>query len=123
MQYNRIKLSYRSQNLYSQLKSKTGLTINILARYGICLSLKDPSIPIPEEFDEKGMEILPGVLFGEYEKLFTALLIMRLKREGLDPEMYLQKMLQAHVNRGAAALHARVNDLGDFLPMILQERK
>lgn len=123
MHYNRIKLSYRAQNLYSQLKYRTGLTTNILARFGICLSLKDPSVPIPEEFDERGMEILPSVLFGEYENLFTALLTMRLHKEGLDPELYLQKMLQAHVNRGAAALHARVSDIGDFGPMIIQERQ
>ena len=38
--------------MLARLKSKTGLTPNILARFALCLSLKDPSIPNPDEFDE-----------------------------------------------------------------------
>ena len=123
MQLSRIKLAHRSQMLYGILKHKTGLTINILARYGICLSLKDPSMPNPDEYDEKGMEILPSVLFGEHEKMFVALMKKRLEKDGLDPELYLNKMIRSHVNRGVAALFPRINDLPDFYEIIKAEQK
>jgi len=123
MQFSRFRFSSRSQNLYGMLKHKTGLGVNVLARYGLCLSLKDPSIPNPEEFDEKGMEILPSVLFGDNENVYMALMIDRLLQDNLDPKLYLHKMTRAHLNRGAAALFPRINDLSDFNDIIQQEQK
>ena len=123
MQFNRVRLSHRNMQLYSHAKVKTGLSINILARFGICLSLKDPSMPNPEEYDEKGMEILPATLFGEHENLFKALLIQRLEGEGLDPESDLQEMLRAHVNRGAPSLYSRINNITNFYEVIEHESK
>ena len=105
------------------LKSKTGLNINILARYAFCLSLKDPSIPNPDEFDEKGMEILPSVLFGEHENIYMALMLDRLKKDNLKPKLYFQTMTRAHLNRGAAMLFPRIHDLTDFIDIIKQEKK
>ena len=123
MQFNRYRFSIRSQNLFSQLKSRTGLGINVLARYALCLSLKDPSIPNPDEFDEKGMDILPSVLFGEHENIYMALMLDRLHRDKLDPELYLHKMTRAHLNRGATALFPRIHELSDFNDIIQQEQK
>jgi len=123
LQFNRYKFSYRSQNLFSQLKHRTGLGINVLARYGLCLSLKDPSIPNPDEYDENGMELLPSVLFGEHENIYMALMLDRLHRDKLDPELYLHKMTRAHLNRGATALFPRIHDLTDFNDIIEQEQK
>ena len=116
-------MSYRSQNNLGMIKRKTGLTPNIMGRFAICLSLHDPSPPNPEEFDEKGSEIHPSVLFGEYEDMFMTLMIQRLKKDGLDPQIYLNKMLRAHFNRGVIALSARIQDISDLAEMISQERK
>ena len=123
MQFNRYRFSIRSQNLFSQLKHRTGLGINVLARYALCLSLKDPSIPNPDEFDERGMDILPSVLFGEHENIYMALMLDRLHRDKLDPELYLHKMTRAHLNRGATALFPRIHELSDFNDIIQQEQK
>ncbi len=122
MRFGRIRLSYRSQNLLSQIKNRTGLTPNVAGRFAICMSLNDPSPPNPSEFDENGSEMHPSVLFGEYEDVFMALFIQRLKKEGLDPETYLNRMLRAHANRGAIALFARIHDISDFDELIQQER-
>ena len=122
MQFNRYRFSIRTQNLLGQLKHKTGLGNNVLARYALCLSLKDPSIPNPDEFDEKGMELLPSVLFGEYENVYMALMIDRLHKDNLDPKEYLHRMTRAHFNRGAAALFPRIQDLSDFYDIIQQEQ-
>lgn len=116
-------MSYRSQNLLAQLKSRTGLTPNILGRFAICLSLNDPSPPNPDEFDEKGSEIHPSVLFGEYEEMFMALMIQRLGRDGFDPHVWMNRMVRAHLNRGVIGLFARIRDISDFERVILQERK
>ena len=123
MQFSRIHTSQRCRGILSNLKIKTGLTPNILSRFGICLSLKDPSIPNPEEFDELGTEFLPLVLFGEHEKLFLALVIDRLHRDGLDPEKYLNIMLRAHLNRGVYSLVARIHSLSAINEMIKAEMK
>ena len=42
LRFRRLKMSYRSQNLLAQIKSRTGLTPNITGRFAICLSLNDP---------------------------------------------------------------------------------
>jgi len=123
LQFSRYKFSSRTQSLYGTLKSRTGLTANILARYAFCLSLKDFSIPNPDEFDENGSEILPSVLFGEHENIYMALMLDRLKKDNLDPKLYLHKMTRAHLNRGAAILFPRIHELTDFIDIIKQERK
>ena len=123
MQFSRVHTSQRCRGILSNLKIKTGLTPNILSRFGICLSLKDPSVPNPEEFDELGTEFLPLVLFGEHEKLFLALMIDRLHRDGLDPEKYLNIMLRAHLNRGVYSLVARIHSLSAINEMIKAEMK
>lgn len=116
-------MSYRSQNLLAQVKSRTGLTPNITGRFAICLSLLDPSVPNPDEFDEKGTEIHPSVLFGEYEEIFMALMTQRLQRDRLDPKIYLNRMTRAHFNRGTIALFARIRHLSDFARMIEREQR
>ncbi len=116
-------MSQRSQSHLSMLKSRTGLTPNIMGRFAICLSLQDPSPPNPDEYDEKGSEIHPSVMFGEYEPLFMALMVKRLERDGLDPEKYLNPMIRAHFNRGTTALFPRIRGLADIYTMISQANK
>lgn len=122
MRFGRLRMSSRSQNLLAIVKGKTGITPNVSGRFALCLSLKDPSPPNPDEYDEKGSEIHPSVLFGEYEDMYMALMVMRLRRDGLDPEIYLNRMLRAHFNRGAIMLHARIRNLDDFYGMVRVER-
>ena len=123
MEFGRIHTSQRTRGILSSLKSKTGITPNILSRFGICLSLEDPSMPNPDEFDELGTEFLPSVLFGDYEKLFYALMVNRLHKDKLDPERDLNKMMRAHLNRGVYSLISRVHHLSDIHEMIRAERK
>jgi len=123
MEFGRIHTSQRTRGILSSLKNKTGITPNILSRFGICLSLKDPSMPNPDEFDELGTEFLPSVLFGDYEKLFYALMVNRLHKDKLDPERDLNKMMRAHLNRGVYSLISRIHHLSDIHEMIRAERK
>ena len=120
--FSRLRMSIRSQNLLAQIKSRTGLTPNITGRFAICMSLRDMAVPNPDEFDEKGGEIHPSVLFGEYEEIFMALITQRLHRDRLDPKIYLNRMTRAHFNRGTIALFPRIRHLSDVARVIEQER-
>lgn len=119
--FGRCKMSFRSQVQFGNIKHKTGLNINVIARYALCLSLRDPSIPNPDEYDEKGMEIGSSVLFGEYDRVFMAIMLKRLEKDQLDPYEHLNKMVRSHVNRGATMLRARINGLTDFYDVIRNE--
>ncbi|MDI1496289.1 MAG: DNA sulfur modification protein DndE [Cenarchaeum symbiont of Oopsacas minuta] len=96
------------------MKGKTHLPINVLARYGICLSLRDNTIPNVDIYDENGMDLPLHVLFGEYDQIFDVIMRQRLEDDKLDYEKYSDRMLRAHLNRGAGMLHPRINDLDDF---------
>ena len=115
---DRVRMSIRSQNQLSQLKSRTGLPINVLARFGLCMSLADRTVPNPDMYDEKGMELLPHILFGEHEAVYSAALRCRLDEDGLDYAMYADRMVRAHLNRGAGMLFPRIQGLGDFGALI-----
>ena len=104
------------------MKKKTGLTPNILARFALCMSIKERSIPNPDEFDQGGSELSPEVLFGEHEQMYHTLMINRLDNDKLDYEKYLNTMARAHINRGVIALHPRINDLSDFYELVKEER-
>ena len=115
---DRVRMSMRSQSQLGQLKSRTGLPINVLARFGICMSLADETVPNPDLYDEKGMELLPHILFGEHEAAYAAALRCRLDEDGLDLAMYADRMMRAHLNRGAGMLFPRVRGLGDFARLL-----
>jgi len=84
LKFNPIRISSRSTRILGDIKAKTGLTPNILLRIAICISIKQQSIPNPDEFNADGSELTPIVLFGEHEPIYHALMINRLKQDKLD---------------------------------------
>jgi DNA sulfur modification protein DndE len=124
MSFQRIRLSNGATYRLQQLKGKTGLTPNILARIALCYSLNDPLIPDPLDYDEEGQEINRYTLTGEWDAFFIALVRERCINDGLDPEHDLLPQFRAHLNRGAFFVFAQVKDLSDFqkLMPISQER-
>lgn len=118
MSFNRIRLSKNATNRLQLLKGKTGITPNILCRVGFCLSLRDPIIPKPYNYDEEGLEINRYTLTGEWDKFFIALLKERLLKDGLDINKDLFPQLRAHMNRGAITLYDRVKTLEDFKDLL-----
>ena len=49
-------------------------------------------------------------------------MLNRLKTDRLDPELYLNEMTRAHLNRGVIALMPRINDLSNFYELVKEER-
>ena len=121
LKFGRIKVSSRTTHLFGILKATTGLTSHVLARFAICLSIKQQGIPNPDEYNRDGSEFAPAVLFGEHESMYLALMIKRLKHDRLDVDHYLDEMTRAHLNRGAIGLKQRINDLSDFYDLVKEE--
>jgi len=122
MSFNRIRISKSATVRLSMLKGRTGLTPNILCRIGFCLSLSDPSIPNPGEYDENGQEFNRYTLTGEWDRFFIALLKERLLKDGLEIEKNLLPQFKAHLNRGAIALFDKVKDLGDLYELLPSDK-
>ena len=62
----RIPFTEEADSRLRLLKSRTGITPNILCRIGFCLSLEEPGIPslLPEDF-KQGREINRYTLLGK----------------------------------------------------------
>lgn len=118
MSFNRIRISKSATVRLSMLKGRTGLTPNILCRIGFCLSLGEPAVPNPENYDEEGQEFNRYTLTGEWDKFFIALLKERLLKDGLDINMDLLPQFRAHLNRGAITLFDKAKDLGDLTELL-----
>ena len=122
MKFSRIKLSAKSQNLLGRLKARTGLTPNLLARFALCLSIKEKSIPNPDEYDKDGSDFEPAILFGEYESIYLGLMRNRFEKDKNVIDSDLNDMVRCHINRGIIALSPRIQSLEDFYELVKEER-
>ena len=113
MRFNRIVLDKEVTRKLSILKGKTGLTPNILCRYGLMLSLKDPTIPDPNLYKQDGQELMRHVLLGDLDLILISLFKQRAFKDGIDikNEKLLLELFRAHINRGAELLYNRIKDL------------
>lgn len=103
-----------------QLRGRTGVTPNILARYGFCLSLEEPGVPPPPFSTEKaGREINRNTLLGDQEAVYVALLRAWATQSGAcaDNDSF-NEMFVRHMNRGFELLSARMRNLPDLANLI-----
>jgi DNA sulfur modification protein DndE len=125
MKLNRLRVGEEASNRLSILKGRTGLTPNILCRIGFCLSLNDPSVPDPADYEpESDREIDRHTLTGTWDSLFVALLRERCKQDGIGEEE-LAVQFKAHIDRGVLLLYKRarmLNDLALLLPREIYNR-
>ena len=122
-----IKLFLSADNTQKvrTLKGRTGLTPNILCRFALSLSLRDPGAPDAAAFPSDGMEFNRYTLFGSHEVILLALLRQRCVQDGLDPESDLAEQLHAHINRGIGILYPRlrsISDLGQIIAHVYEGR-
>lgn len=112
----RLRFCKEADNWLKVLKSRTGVSPNILCRIGFALSLDEPGLPRPESYHEDSdREINRYTLLGEYDITYVALLRQRLIDEGTFEGADLDAHFRAHMNRGVILLAARVKSLPDLL--------
>lgn len=111
MQFSEMHFSEEASRKLSLMKGRTGLTPNILARIGFCLSLENPVKPDPADYDGAGhISIKRHVLTGPYDALFVALLKERCLQDKLCEEQWVNQF-KAHMNRGVLLLDKRLKSL------------
>ena len=116
----KVFLSADNTQKVRTLKGRTGLTPNILCRFALALSLRDPGVPDPASFPNDGMEFNRYTLLGAHEVLILSLLRQRCLQDGLDPDEELAEQLRAHINRGVSILYPRLRSLSDIGEMVMQ---
>jgi DNA sulfur modification protein DndE len=113
MRVNKIRLTKDASERLKHLKARTGLSPNILSRFGFCLSLSEPAIPNPSMYPEEDREFNRYTLLGEWDDLFVGLLKQRLAHDKL-PQNQLEAQFRAHLNRGILSLYGLVKGISDL---------
>lgn len=106
MSIETVRITKQGRDQLSKLKSRTGIgQWNILCRWALCLSLREPSRPRPPSAGERPIEITWKTFGGEHADLYLALVRQRCAREGLEiTDETVADELHAHIHRGIAYL-------------------
>ena len=106
------------------LKGKTGITPNILARLGFCLSLEEPGVPAnPFESEKAGREIKRITLLGQHDLVYICLLRSWLATNAAGKPVSQKEfddLFVAHMNRGFELISGRMRSLADLQNLIPQ---
>jgi len=122
IQLQRIPFNATVDSRMRTLKAKTGITPNVLARFGFCLSLEAPGAPAdPFETEGTAREINRNTLVGVFDETFSALLrtwvATSMPGRTLGQKDF-DKLFVAHMNRGFEILSARMRYLGDLRKIV-----
>lgn len=109
MAIEHIQLSQQAKDQLSRLKGLTGIGgWNVLCRWGLCLSLAEPSAPsIKRVPADSNVEMTWRVFAGNHGGVYLALLKERCIRDGLgiDDET-VANQFRLHLHRGISYLAA-----------------
>jgi DNA sulfur modification protein DndE len=119
--FTRIRVGKNATNKLSALKSKTGLTPNLLCRIALCYSLENEKVSNLIPPDENGQEFNRHTLFGDDDILFISLVKQRCINDGLDPNKDFMRVLKLHLNSGIIAIHSRIKEVSDFINLLENE--
>ncbi|MFG3495705.1 DNA sulfur modification protein DndE [Streptomyces sp. NPDC047928] len=105
-----IRLSQTAKDQLGWLKRNTGLTQwNELCRWGLALSLRDPSTPLVRDITtDSNVEISWKTFAGPYGDVYLSLLKQRCAKDGEEPtDAAVSKALLIHLHRGIGYLAGR----------------
>lgn len=124
MAFNHIYVSDEVDQRLRLLKTRTGLTPNLLCRLGFCLSLTEHIIPDPQLYAEsQAREFNRYTLTGQWDAFFIALLRERLVQDGLNPEADLEAYFKAHLSKGILMLYQRLKSLEDLADLVTETQQ
>lgn len=121
---NKLYISEDTDKKLRVLKSRTGLTPNLLIRYGLAFSLEEDGIPDQSLYgDDHFREFNRYTLTGPWDLYFTSLLKERILEDDLDPERDFEIQFKAHIARGVYLIYQRLKSLEDIGDMIEHVQK
>ena len=115
MRLSKIRLSRDTTLRVRQLKTRTGLTPNVLCRIGLCVSMEDGTVPNVAQYDDDGMEFNRYTLTGDLDNELMALFRQWCEKHSISSENEQRDLFRAHLNQGVVILHARTQSIADLL--------
>jgi len=103
-----VKLSNQAKDQLIRLKTRTGIDQwNILCRWALCVSLREPTPPTPIDYPaDSNVEMTWQTFGGEHHELYLAIVKERCDADGLDPtdEKVVGSQFRLHLHRGIGYL-------------------
>ncbi|MFF5336867.1 DNA sulfur modification protein DndE [Streptomyces sp. NPDC013181] len=102
-----VRLSVPARDRLVRLKRTTGIAQwNVLCRWALALSLKDPSTPLVKDIvTDSNVEMTWKTFGGQYRDIYLALLKQRCVADGVEPsDENVAKALTVHLHRGIGYL-------------------
>jgi len=103
-----VKLSEKAKYQLITLKRRTGIqNWNVLCRWAFCLSLAEKSAPPQEDVvTDSSVEMTWKTFTGNQEALYTGLLLLRAKQDGIPyEESKISNYFKLHLHRGISYLN------------------
>ena len=102
-------LSAQAKEQLIRVKARTGIQQwNILCRWALCLSIREPTSPIDADIPaDSNVELSWHVFGGEFHELYEALIIQRCLDDELETDpSTLARQFRLHLHRGVSYLAA-----------------
>lgn len=101
---NKLRVSKKTQQIFSKVGAKNGLQPFVLAKLAIALSVKKGMLEESDyATDNDGQELNRQTIFGDHDLIFKCLIMMNAGASLTDDE-YFPKTVKAHLDRGAQLL-------------------
>ncbi|MBY3618576.1 DNA sulfur modification protein DndE [Acinetobacter sp. CUI P1] len=114
----RLRTSKKTADKLKDLQDKIRLTPNILSRYAVVLSLRNPEPIVTFVKDTSGLEFNRTTLTGSYDFLFKSLIAQHAQRKITDEE-YFPDLYNAHLERGIILLESEYDYVGNQEKMMI----
>ena len=127
MSPKQIRLSSQAKEQLIRLKTRTGISQwNILCRWAFCLSLAEPKPPTPVEIPaDSNVEMTWTVFGGDCHELYSAILMERTIRDGLEPSSEnLNRQFRLHLHRGISYLATpnKIRSISDLVALATKSK-
>jgi DNA sulfur modification protein DndE len=115
-----VRVSARGREQLIKLKRQTGIEHwNVLCRWALCCSLREPSVPLKETLKvEGGVEIAWKVFGGEIADSLAAVMYQRAQEDGFGEDLdAVSACFRSHLERGLNYLSSEqdARSIEDFL--------
>lgn len=115
-----IRISKQGRDQLIKVRRQTGVeNWNILCRWALCVSLREPTPPAqPREKLDGGIEMTWKVFAGDDSETLRAIVLLRSVKDGLGNQAEgINKCLRAHINRGLSYLASgkETKSIADFI--------
>ena len=120
-----VRVSEKAKLQLITIKKRTGIkNWNVICRWAFLLSLKDSSVPAPENIiADSNVEMTWKTFSGNHDALFQSLLLYRLQKNNIDtnPEN-VSKYFKIYLHRGISYLTgSKFNSATDLLTVLRSE--